>query len=66
MTNRELIDRLTKAQALLSDVYAWASVRATTDHSTFSTNPEVERLMSVADSCILEAMDALDWERGKE
>ena len=62
MTNRELIDRLTKAQALLSDVYAWASVR----ESTFAVNPEVERLMSVADSCILEAMDALDWERGKE
>lgn len=62
MTNRELIDRLTKAQALLSDVYAWASVR----EGTFAVNPEVERLMSVADSCILEAMDALDWERGKE
>ena len=66
MTNSELIDKLTEAQALLSDVYAWASVRATTDHSTFSTNPEVERLMSVADSCIIDALDALDWERGNE
>ena len=66
MTNSELMQKLNEAQALLSDVYAWASVRATTDHSTFSTNPEVERLMSVADSCIIEALDALDWERGSE
>ena len=62
MTNYELMRKLTEAQSLLSDVYAWASVR----ESTFAVNPEVERLMSVADSCILEAMDALDWERGKE
>jgi len=63
MTNSELIDKLTEAQSLLSDVYAWASVRG---EGTFALNPEVERLMSVADSCILEAMDVLDWERGKE
>ena len=62
MTNSELMHKLTEAQSLLSDVYAWASVRATTDHSTFSTNPEVERLMSVADSCIIEALDALEWD----
>jgi hypothetical protein len=62
MTNRELLDKLNEAQSLLSDVYAWASFR----EDTFAVNSQVESLMSVADSCILEAMDVLDWERGKE
>ena len=67
MTNSELMRKLTEAQSLLSDVYSWASKRKEMgDFSTFAVNPEVERLMSVADSCILEAMDVLDWERGEE
>ena len=56
MTNRELLDKLNEAQSLLSDVYAWASERET----TFAVNSEVERLMSVADSCILDAIDVLE------
>jgi hypothetical protein len=63
MTNDELMQKLQKAQELLSDVYAWASKRD--DINTFSVNPVVERLMSVADSCIIEAMDALDWDRNE-
>lgn len=67
MTNFELMQKLTKAQELLSEVYSWASKREEMDDfNTFATNPEVERLMSVADSCIIDAMDALDWERGEE
>jgi len=63
MTNYELMQKLTKAQELLSDVYSWASKREEMDDfNTFSRNPEVERLMSVADSCIIDAMDALEWD----
>ena len=57
MTNYELMQKLTKAQELLSEVYGVACN---------SGNDEVERLMSVADSCIIDAMDALEWERGEE
>ena len=63
MTNNELIGKLVRAQELLSDVYAWASKREEMDDfSTFSRNPEVERLMSVADSCIIDALEALEDE----
>lgn len=56
------MQKLQKAQELLSDVYAWASYREQAgDYTTFSRNPEVERLLSVADSCVIDAMDALDW-----
>jgi len=53
MTNYELMQKLTKAQELLSEVYGVACN---------SGNFEVERLMSVADSCIIDAMDALEVE----
>ena len=63
MTNSELIERLEQAQSLLSGVYAWASKREPMDDfNTFSTNPTVARLMSVADSCIEEALEALEWD----
>jgi hypothetical protein len=65
MTNYELQSKLKQAQDLLGEVYAWASQRALADYSTFSTNPEVERLLSVADSCIIEAMEALEWDRNE-
>ena len=66
MTNSELMQKLQKAQELLSDVYVWASKREEMDDfNTFSTNPVVEQLMSTADGCIVEAMDALDWDRNE-
>ncbi len=66
MTNDELMQKLQKAQELLSDVYAWASYRAERDDfSTFARNPEVERLMSVADECIIDALEALEWDRNE-
>jgi hypothetical protein len=64
MTNSELIDKLEQAQALLADVYYWASKKETILQRT--VNPEIERLMSVADSCIIDALDELDWNRGIE
>jgi hypothetical protein len=63
MTNKELVDRLTKAQALLSDVYHWASEQ---QPGLLVKNSEVASQMSVADSCIIDALDALDWDRGIE
>ena len=63
MTNSELIDTLNEAQALLSKVYKWASEREDMDDfNRFSRNPAVERLMSAADNCIVEAIDALEWD----
>ena len=50
MTN---IEKLRLAQELLAEVYAWASA---------SESLEVERSLSVADSCIIEALDVLDVE----
>jgi chloramphenicol 3-O-phosphotransferase len=59
MTNTEMIEKLKQAQSLLSDVYHWAStemsngLQITPEH----THPEIESLMSCADSCIIEALD---------
>lgn len=63
MTNSELIDTLNEAQALLSKVYKWASERETMDDfNKFSRNPVVERLLSAAEDCVSEAIDALEWD----
>lgn len=63
MTNSELIDTLNEAQALLSKVYKWASERESMDDfNKFSRNQVVERLMSAADECIIEAIEALEWD----
>ena len=51
MTNSELKEKLEQAQALLADVYHYAcenGLRA------------LEARMSVADSCILDALDSLE------
>jgi hypothetical protein len=73
MTNAELISKLEQAQRLLSDVYHWADtpmtlVRTTTSNGfegkTIRTNSEVASQMSMADSCIIDALEALDWNRG--
>jgi|694.fasta_scaffold08664_15 hypothetical protein len=58
MTNLELRTKLEAAQLLLSDVYHWASQKETILQRT--VNPEIERLMSVADSCIIDALDELE------
>jgi hypothetical protein len=34
--------------------------------SPLKTNAEVASQMSCADSCIIDALDALDWDRGIE
>jgi hypothetical protein len=58
MTNSELISKLKQAQDLLSDVYHWACEE---QESKLLKNSEVANQMSCADSCIIEALDALEW-----
>jgi len=60
MTNIELIDKLRQAQNLLSDVYHWACEE---QESKLLKNSEVANQMSCADSCIIEALDNLSWDR---
>ena len=64
MTNSELVDRLQQAQALLADVYHWASTPMSNglQVSPLKTNAEVASQMSVADSCIIDALEALEWD----
>lgn len=68
MTNSELVAKLEQAQALLSDVYHWASTPMSNglQISPLQTNAEVASQMSVADSCIIDALEALEWDRGIE
>jgi len=58
MTNLELRTKLEAAQLLLSDVYHWASEQESGLNRT--RNPEIERQMSCADSCIIDALDELE------
>lgn len=58
MTNSELRDKLDQAQSLLADVYHWAGVKETILQRPRS--PEIERLMSCADSCIIDALEELE------
>jgi len=62
MTNAEMIKKLEQAQSLLSDVYHWASTEMSNglQISPQSTHPEIEGLMSCADDCIIEAIEALE------
>ena len=62
MTNSELVDRLQQAQALLADVYHWANTPMSNglQISPLKTNAEIASAMSVADSCILDALDSLE------
>jgi hypothetical protein len=68
MTNLELRTKLEAAQLLLSDVYHWAETPMSNglQVSPFKTNAEVASQMSVADSCIIDALEALEWDRGIE
>ena len=62
MTNSELRQKLEQAQALLSDVYHWADTPMSNglQVTPLKTNAEIASQMSVADSCILDALEALD------
>ena len=60
MTNIELIDKLRQAQHLLADVYSWACEE---QESKLLKNSLVASQMSCADSCIIEALDNLNWDR---
>ena len=68
MTNDEIVEKLKLAQKLLSDVYHWADTPMSNglQVSPLKTNAEVARQLSVADSCIIDALDELDWYRGIE
>jgi len=60
MTNSELIDNLQRAQSILSEVYDWAN-KPHSKYTGMRMNPELCSLMSAADSCIWEALEALDY-----
>ena len=62
MTKSQLLMKLEQAQELLSDVYHWASTPMTNclQVSPLETNAEITSLMSCADSCIGEALSALE------
>ena len=68
MTNSELKEKLEQAQALLADVYHWAETPMSNglQVSPLKTNAEVASQMSVADSCIIDALEALEWDRDIE
>jgi hypothetical protein len=68
MTNSELVTKLEQAQALLADVYHWAETPMSNglQVSPLKTNAEVASQMSVADSCIIDALEALEWDRSIE
>lgn len=57
MTNSELIEKLEQAQRLLSDVYHWADEQQA---GMLPKNETVRNAMSCADSCIYEALEALE------
>ena len=61
MTNSELKQKLELAQSLLSDVYHWAGTEMSNglQISPLKTSEEIERLMSCADDCIIEALNEL-------
>lgn len=61
MTNLEIKQKLEQAQSLLSDIYHWADMPMSNGLQTApeKTNSEIASLMSCADGCIYEALDAL-------
>jgi hypothetical protein len=56
MTQTELIEKLNKAQSLLSDVYHWADAEGA---GKLKVSAHVASLMSCADDCIIETVDYL-------
>jgi hypothetical protein len=62
MTNSELRAKLLQAQDLLFDVYHWASMPMSNGLQVFPlmTNSEIASQMSMADSCIIDALEELE------
>lgn len=63
MTNSELIDKLQQAQALLADVYRWASIPMSNglQVSPLQTNATIAKALTTADLCIEDCLDELDY-----
>ena len=59
MTNSELRAKLLQAQDLLSDVYSWAN-EPHTKYTGMRMNSEIASQMSMADSCIIDALEELE------
>ena len=59
MTNSELRAKLLQAQDLLSDVYHWAN-EPHTKYTGMRMNSEIASQMSMADSCINDALEELE------
>ena len=59
MTNSELRAKLLQAQDLLSDVYHWAN-EPHSKYTGMKTNSEIASQMSMADSCIIDALEELE------
>ena len=59
MTNSELRAKLLQAQDLLSDVYSWAN-EPHSKYTGMKTNSEIASQMSMADSCINDALEELE------
>ena len=59
MTNLEVRAKLLQAQDLLADVYSWAQ-QPHTKYTGMKTNSEIASQMSMADSCIIDALEELE------
>ena len=59
MTNSELRAKLLQAQDLLSDVYHWAN-EPHSKYTGMKMNSEIASQMSMADSCINDALEELE------
>ena len=59
MTNSELRAKLLQAQDLLADVYSWAN-EPHSKYTGMKTNSEIASQMSMADSCINDALEELE------
>ena len=59
MTNSELRAKLLQAQDLLADVYHWAN-EPHTKYTGMRMNSEIASQMSMADSCINDALEELE------
>ena len=59
MTNSELRAKLLQAQDLLSDVYHWAD-QPHSKYTGMRMNSEIASQMSMADSCINDALEELE------
>ena len=59
MTNLEVRAKLLQAQDLLANVYSWANSQHT-KYTGMKTNSEIASQMSMADSCINDALEELE------